>query len=214
MSKKANMLFGLIAVFVGFILIMGQVDCKSSSTTPSNPVAATVTCQVNNTQGQMGAAFQFSCTPSGGNGSFTFSWNFGDGQTSTQQNPSHSYSVIGNFSVKVAVTSNGQTANCNLTVKVFVQQSVFVGAGGGSANVIFRTAQAARIRITLNTIGTLVPYGYLEGPGYSDYFPPEATANGGVNVGEINLGQAGTFTLTVFEGYNIGGNFNVTIEVI
>jgi PKD repeat protein len=169
---------------------------------------------VNNPQGQPGIAFQFSCNPSGGSGSYSFSWDFGDGQTSTQQNPSHSFAMIGNFSVRVTVTSDGQTTSCSLTVKVFIQQSVFVGPGGGFANVLFSLAQAARIRITLSGTNNLIPYGFLEGPGYSGYFPPQGTANNGVNVGEINLSQAGQFTLTVFEGNNIGGNINVKIEVI
>ncbi|MGQ0828815.1 MAG: PKD domain-containing protein [Bacteroidota bacterium] len=35
----------------------------------------------------------------------TWSWNFGDGNTSTTQNPSHAYTTAGNFTIKLVVTS-------------------------------------------------------------------------------------------------------------
>jgi parallel beta-helix repeat protein len=37
----------------------------------------------------------------------TWSWDFGDGQTSTQQNPSHTYTDVGDFTVSLAVTGPG-----------------------------------------------------------------------------------------------------------
>jgi gliding motility-associated-like protein len=39
-------------------------------------------------------------------------WDFGDGQTSTQQNPVHSYTATGSFDVKLTVTGTG---NCPIT---------------------------------------------------------------------------------------------------
>jgi gliding motility-associated-like protein len=40
-----------------------------------------------------------------GNGNLTYAWNFGDGSpTSTQQNPSHIYTGVGNFTVRLIVT--------------------------------------------------------------------------------------------------------------
>jgi len=47
-------------------------------------------------------------------------WNFGDGSTSTQQNPSHIYTATGNFDVKLTVTSS---AGCDstLTKSKFIQ---------------------------------------------------------------------------------------------
>ena len=41
-----------------------------------------------------------------GPGSLSYSWNFGDGQTSTIKNPSNSYSALGTYSVKLSVQSN------------------------------------------------------------------------------------------------------------
>jgi hypothetical protein len=212
MSKKNYLIFSLVAGFLGFLLLMGLAGCKSDSETPTDPIV--LTCTVNNSQGSTGVTFSFLCNASGGDGSFSYSWDFGDGQTSTQQNPGHSYDSIGNFSVRVTVTSGTETANCAQSIKVFIEQSVYVGSGGGGADVAFKTVLAGRIRISLNSAATMIPYGFLQGPGYSDYFPPMGTSNNGVNIGEINLAQAGNFTLTVFDGNNNGGNVNVRIEVI
>ena len=45
-----------------------------------------------------------------GDGPFSYTWNFGDGNTSTEENPSHTYNSLGsglqNFSVTLSVTDN------------------------------------------------------------------------------------------------------------
>ncbi len=42
-----------------------------------------------------------------GNAPLTYAWTFGDGGTSTQQNPSHTYTSAGNFTVRLIVTDAG-----------------------------------------------------------------------------------------------------------
>ena len=64
------------------------------------------------------------------------SWNFGDGQTSTATNPSHSYASAGTYSVSLTVTDNGGATNTttrNVTVTT---------GGGGPANVILNEVLA------------------------------------------------------------------------
>ena len=46
-----------------------------------------------------------------GSGALSYSWNFGDGGTSTLQNPSHTYNSSGNFTVILVVTSNTGCSN-------------------------------------------------------------------------------------------------------
>ena len=43
---------------------------------------------------------------SSGSGALTYNWTFGDGNTSTLQNPANLYSVVGTYTVSFAVTSN------------------------------------------------------------------------------------------------------------
>ena len=64
-----------------------------------------------------GNNFQFNMSsPIGG---LTYAWTFGDGGTSTQQNPSYQYTTAGNWNVKVIVsTPNGCKDSSNQTVTV------------------------------------------------------------------------------------------------
>ncbi|HEY0039971.1 MAG TPA: PKD domain-containing protein, partial [Flavisolibacter sp.] len=57
-----------------------------------------------------------------GPGTLSYLWNFGDGNTSTQQNPSHTYGNTGNYSVSLAVTSsNGCTDTLRRTNWIAIQ---------------------------------------------------------------------------------------------
>ena len=46
----------------------------------------------------------FAVEGSGGSGSYTYSWDFGDGESSDQQNPTHPYDTAGTYDVEVTVT--------------------------------------------------------------------------------------------------------------
>ncbi len=51
--------------------------------------------------------------------SYTYYWTFGDGGTSTLQNPSHTYQTKGVYTATVKVTdSHSQTATKSLSIKV------------------------------------------------------------------------------------------------
>jgi len=57
-------------------------------------------------------AYNMSCA------THTFEWNFGDGGTSTDQNPSHKYAVGGNYKVTLKVSNPTQNVTMERTVKV------------------------------------------------------------------------------------------------
>jgi len=59
-------------------------------------------------------------------GAISWSWNFGDGGTSTQQNPSHTYTSLGSFTVRLIVTNNlGCTDTITKTNFVRLEKPVF-----------------------------------------------------------------------------------------
>ncbi len=62
----------------------------------------------------------FSGAGSGGLPPFTYRWNFGDGLSSTNQNPTHTYAVAGTFTANFSVTDgNGVLVNASpLTIVV------------------------------------------------------------------------------------------------
>ena len=49
-----------------------------------------------------------------------WSWNFGDGQTSTKQNPSHLYAASGNYTVSLTVTNSGGCSATSTTQTIHV----------------------------------------------------------------------------------------------
>lgn len=88
----------------------------SGGTTNQPPVAAfTSSCS--------SLTCAFTSTSSDPDGTISsYSWNFGDGQTSTLQNPSHAYGAAGIYTVALTVTDNGGATN-TVTHPVTVTQA-------------------------------------------------------------------------------------------
>jgi PKD repeat protein len=61
----------------------------------------------------------FSASPSGGTPPYSFNWDFGDGTTSQQQNPSHTFESIGSFTVTLTVVDGaGDSAKRSVAIVV------------------------------------------------------------------------------------------------
>lgn len=58
----------------------------------------------------------------------SYSWDFGDGSTSTDENPTHSYSEGGVFTVQLTATGSGGTSSVSKDVSV-VEVNIFPGVG-------------------------------------------------------------------------------------
>jgi PKD domain-containing protein len=68
-----------------------------------------------------GDTWTFQALAGNGMGSYTFAWDFGDGGTSTEQNPSHTYTATGNYpAVLTVMDANVPPETCRDTVLVFV----------------------------------------------------------------------------------------------
>ena len=72
--------------------------------------------------GEAGApvSFQATATPANCTGSATFAWDFGDGQSSTQQNPSHTYNAMGNYNWTMTATVQGITCSKSGTIAITI----------------------------------------------------------------------------------------------
>lgn len=55
----------------------------------------------------------------------TYSWDFGDGATSTEMNPVHTYAAAGTYDVVLEVSGNGQTESITQSVTVIAEQVAF-----------------------------------------------------------------------------------------
>lgn len=66
------------------------------------------------------ATFTDTSTP-GPSGPITaWAWTFGDGGTSTSQNPTHSYAAAGIYSVRLVVTGTGSDGTSGITKRIDV----------------------------------------------------------------------------------------------
>ncbi|HVS50435.1 MAG TPA: PKD domain-containing protein, partial [Candidatus Dormibacteraeota bacterium] len=89
---------------------VGRSAAASSPTITINN-ALTVVASAANTAGRTPLAVDFTSTPSGGRQPYVYAWTFGDGGTSTLQNPGHTYSAGGTYSADLTVTdANGATS--------------------------------------------------------------------------------------------------------
>jgi PKD repeat protein len=82
-----------------------------------NPLTATASADP--TSGQTPLTVAFSGIGTGGTPPYSYSWNFGDGATSTAQNPSHTYNNAGTYTATLTVTdsaSPADTASSTVTI--------------------------------------------------------------------------------------------------
>jgi len=87
---------------------------KALNATPPPPTL-TANFSANPASGQAPLAVQFTDTSTGGPTSWT--WNFGDGATSSTQNPSHTFNSGGNFTITLTVDNGaGQTSSASHTI--------------------------------------------------------------------------------------------------
>ena len=108
----------------------------------------------------------------------TFAWTFGDGGTSAEMKPSHTYSDVGNYNVSLTVTdSKGLASNPSATTAAITQPAaVLVGAGniatcGGSNDQATASLIGALPSATVFTLGDNVfPDGSLQR--YNDCYAP------------------------------------------
>jgi PKD repeat protein/cytochrome c553 len=107
---------------------MAVSDNRATVTiTVEPPVNQPPSCSgVTPTTGQVGTAMNFNANASDPNGdTLSYSWDFGDGSSSTLPAPSHTYSSAGDYTVSLMVDdNNGGTATCMATVTVSVASPV------------------------------------------------------------------------------------------
>ena len=71
------------------------------------------------TEGYVGDTISFSCTASGGKGSLTYTWTFGDGQTGSGQSTTHVYNSAGTYTVRCTVTDGTKTAYKEIQIAIY-----------------------------------------------------------------------------------------------
>lgn len=129
----------------------------------------------------------------------SWNWDFGDGNTSTQQNPTHFYAASGTYNVKLKVTNNlnqSDSITQVLNVTVYTLPNVFANA---STNAV-----CLGNPVTLNANGSAISYAWTGGVTNGIPFIPSNTNTYTVTGTDANGCTAtSSVTVTVNAGLNV-----------
>ncbi len=110
-----------------------SVSKTIAETVNSNP---TVSASSNVSSADVGYPVEFSSTPSGGTGSYSYSWTLNGKQISTSQDFSHSFSSSGSYTMTVTITDSvGVQSTASVTVDINPNPSVTVSSSQNPTDV-------------------------------------------------------------------------------
>ncbi len=124
---RPNCTMAMAGQYTCTIALGGQTNSATTNVVvypkPTANFTATTVCKGNPTQ------FTSTSTTNPSGQQMTYQWNFGDGQTSTQQNPSHTYSQAGSFPVTLTVSCGNGHCTSSKTQNVTVYAAPIANAG-------------------------------------------------------------------------------------
>jgi PKD repeat protein len=140
----------------------------------------------------------------------SWQWIFGDGNTSTLQNPTYRYTITGNYSVTLEVTDNGSATDTETKILRIYEVSPLIppppspSPSSGSSGSSDVPPKAEAKGPYYGFMGTLIPF---NGSASND---PDGTITSYIwNFGD---GTTGTGTM-IAHTYNNVGNYTVTLTV-
>ena len=137
----------------------------------------------------------------------SYSWNFGDGSTSSQPNPRHIYTAPGTYTATLTVIDNQGATDTDTAV-------VMIGGGGGNQVPVAEAngpySGAAGRRITFSSAGSMDPDGSIASYSWNfgDGTPPVMQANP-----QHIYAAPGTYTATLTVTDNQGATDTDTAQV-
>ena len=180
-------------VYVAFVLTQDNGDdwylddIKFDVTNTGNPPLADFTASALSVCN--GVTIQF--TDLSTNSPNQWSWDFGDGNNSTIQNPIHTYSASGTYNITLNATNNDGSNNMSKQNYITVNPNPTISLGNDTT--ICNTAS-----ITLDA-----------GNGYSSYLWGNGTTNQ-----TFTTNSNGLYTVTVIDNNNCSGTSSITVSTI
>jgi gliding motility-associated-like protein len=191
-------------------------DAANPTPEQSSPDIATVTINsppivdytFTNDNSCSGTPIQFSSSITGtGTGSYTYAWDFGDSTTSTQQNPSHSFTELG-------------CGTSIITVKLTVTDS------NGCKSILISHPVTVKQKPIIEVTDTLFPFNPFNNcsgsssssPSYSITVGSSPTSSSCINPISINWGDgspiASNITFPISHTYLLLGAYNMVVSAV
>lgn len=108
--------------------------------------AMTVTATASPNSGNAPLSAVFTAAVTGGQAPYTYTWNFGDGQTGTGNVTSHTYTTAGNYTATVTVTDN-TSATATASVSITVNTSIVPPVITSVVKATYPNVPSFRLRI-------------------------------------------------------------------
>lgn len=150
----------------------------------------------------------------------SYSWNFGDGATSSQTNPSYTYNTAGNYTATLTVTdNNGAQSSSSVAITVQQNQIVAIFVNGISMSLIAngRNTSAQAVVTVYDSNGAPRPGVTVTG-NWSGLTQGTATAttnsNGQAVFTSAGTKRRGTFTFTVTNLSASGYTYNSSMDKV
>jgi PKD repeat protein len=144
----------------------------------------------------------FTSTSSGGTGADTYQWSFGDGTGSTLPNPTHEYSVAGDYVAVLTVTDTlGRSANATIPIVVFPAMRAAVQTADLTGLAPFG------LTLEANVSGGDAPYTYTWS--FGDGSPDES----GAFVSHTFV-RAGSYTVDLYANDSLGDPAQATASIL
>jgi len=210
-SSEANPthLYAAAGTFTAMLEVTDDAGATSQATVdvdvgvPPNP-PPTATASATPISGKAPLLVTFTGSGTDSNGTIaSYSWMFGDGGSSTQQNPTHTYSSIGNFTATLTVTDNGgATGSATVAVTVGSNQPPTASASATPTS----GKSPLSVAFTGNGTdpdGTIASYAWTFGDG----------GTSGVRNPSHVYATPGNFTATLTVTDNNGATANATVAI-
>jgi PKD repeat protein len=158
---------------------------------------------------------QFTDTSTGGPTSWQ--WSFGDGGTSTSQNPSHTYQAIGAFSIRLTVTNTSGSNSTSQTINVIPESAgYYIDTANSSASDSNPGTEALPWKTISKANQTLVAGDtvYVKAGNYANAIAP---VNSGTASGRITYRAYGSDVVTIRDtttAVTLSGKSYITIQGI
>ncbi len=189
---------------LGQFILTGSLPASSDQ-----PPVAAVTASVTSGSGTLAVDFSSAGTFDPEGSALTYDWDFGDGTSSTEANPSHVYTSPGTWTASLAVfDSTGLSGTTSVAITVHDPAGVIFVSGITMSKAIgSRTTQAIATVVVTDAAGNVKPNVTVSGT-WSGLTNGSVTAktgpSGSATLSSSGTKKSGTFTFTV-TGLSLSG---------